>query len=57
VLAEEELHLAAMLARLSELDKAAAIRIDRFCTLENKRFRTLWDVIEDECGRERLAAE
>ena len=57
VLAEEELHLAAMLARLSELDEAAAIRIDRFCTLENKRFRALWDVIEDECGRERLAAE
>ena len=57
VLAEEELHLAAMLARLSELDEAVASRIDAFCTLEDKRFRALWDAIEDECGRERLAAE
>jgi len=57
VLAEEELHLAAMLARLSELDAAVATRIDRFCVLEDKRFRALWDVIEVECGHERLAAE
>jgi len=57
VLAEEELHLAAMLARLSELDEGVAIRVNRFCALEDRRFRALWDAIEDECGRERLAAE
>jgi hypothetical protein len=47
VLAEEELHLAAMLARLSALDEHVASRVERFCVLENARFHALWDAIEE----------
>jgi hypothetical protein len=57
VLAEEELHLDAMLARLSDMDKDCALRVKRFQALERDRFRVLWDAIEAECGGERLAAE
>ena len=57
VLAEEELHLDAMLARLTGLDKDCASRVKRFQALEQQRFRVLWDAIEAECSGERLAAE
>ncbi len=57
VLAEEELHLGAMLARLSDMDKDCAPRVKRFQSLELERFRVLWDAIEAECSGERLAAE
>jgi len=57
VLAEEELHLDAMLARLGEMDSHCTPRMSRFQVLELHRFRVLWDAIEAECGGERLAAE
>jgi hypothetical protein len=57
VLAEEELHLDAMLARLSGMDSDCFARVKRFQALEHERFRVLWDAIESECGGERLAAE
>lgn len=57
VLAEEELHLGAMLARLSDMDKDCAARVKRFQALELGRFRVLWSAIESECSGERLAAE
>jgi len=57
VLAEEELHLDAMLARLADMDRDCAARVKRFQALELERFRVLWDAIEAECSGERLAAE
>jgi hypothetical protein len=57
VLAEEELHLGAMLARLTGMDKDCASRVKSFQALEHERFRVLWDAIEAECRGERLAAE
>ena len=57
VLAEEELHLDAMLARLADMDPHCTTRTARFQTLEQHRFRVLWDAIEAECGSVRLAAE
>jgi hypothetical protein len=57
VLAEEELHLDAMLARLAGMDKDCTSRIKRLQALELERFRVLWDAIEAECSGERLAAE
>jgi hypothetical protein len=57
VLAEEELHLGVMLARLSGMDKDFAARVKHFQALERERFRVLWDAIESECNSERLAAE
>ena len=57
VLAEEELHLDAMLARLSGMDQHSTSRIQRFQALEHERFRVLWDAIEAACSGERLAAE
>jgi hypothetical protein len=57
VLAEEELHLGAMRARLSEMDPDCAARVTRFQALEQQRFRVLWDAIEAECNGVRLAAE
>jgi hypothetical protein len=57
VVAEEELHLGAMLARLSDMDKDCAPRVKRFQSLERERFRVLWNAIESECSAERLAAE
>ncbi len=57
VLAEEELHLGAMLARLSDMDKHCAPRLKRFRSLEQQRFSVLWHAIEAECSGERLAAE
>jgi hypothetical protein len=57
VLAEEELHLNAMLAHLTELDPDCASRVTRFRTLEQQRFSILWEAVEAECGRVLLAAE
>ena len=57
VLAEEELHLSAMLARLTDMDPACASRVMRFRALERQRFGALWDAVEAECNRVRLAAE
>ena len=57
VLAEEELHLNAMLAHLTELDTDCASRVTRFRALEQQRFSMLWDAVEAECGRVLLAAE
>jgi len=57
VLAEEELHLAAMLARLRTMDRDAGDRVTLFCGFEAVRFRALWSAIEGECVRAPLAAE
>jgi hypothetical protein len=57
VLAEEELHLAAMLARLTDMDPDCTTHVAQFQALEQQRFRVLWDAIESECNGVRLAAE
>ena len=57
VLAEEELHLAAMLASLTEIDPDCTAHVRQFQALEQQRFRALWDAIESECSGVRLAAE
>jgi hypothetical protein len=57
VLAEEELHLAAMLARLGEMDRECTVRVTRFEELEQQRFRVLWDAIQAESSSDSLAAE
>jgi hypothetical protein len=57
VLAEEELHLDAMLARLHALDDDADRHIAEFRALEDKQFRILWRAIEGHCGPLRDAAE
>src|SRR5437763_819643 len=57
VLAEEELHLDSMLARLHEMDRDASRRVEEFISLEDERFRALWRAIESDAGAERLAAE
>jgi hypothetical protein len=57
VLAEEELHLAAMLASLSDMDREARERITLFSGFEAIRFRKLWSGIDQDCARPRLAAE
>jgi hypothetical protein len=57
VLAEEELHLAAMLAHLTGQDADCAPRLAHFQALEQQRFRVLWDAVEAECSGTLLAAE
>jgi hypothetical protein len=57
VLAEEELHLAAMLARITDMDPDCTAHVTQFQALEQQRFRVLWDAIESECSGVRLAAE
>jgi hypothetical protein len=57
LLAEEELHLDAMLARLADMDPKCTVRVAQFRTLEQQRFLALWSAIEDECSAVRLAAE
>jgi hypothetical protein len=57
VLAEEELHLDAMLARLADMDAKCTARVAQFQALEQQRFRILWGAVEDECSSVRLAAE
>ena len=57
ILAEEELHLSAMLARLTHRDSNVATRIALFSRFEEIRFRRLWPGIEEETQNHRLAAE
>jgi rubrerythrin len=57
VLAEEELHLDAMRARLHEMDPDAPRHIQEFASLEDVQFRGLWRAIEGDARTERLAAE
>jgi hypothetical protein len=57
ILAEEELHLSEMLARLKHRDTNAAARIALFSEFEEVRFRCLWSRIEEEALNPRLAAE
>lgn len=57
ILAEEELHLSAMLARLKHMDSNIAARIALFSRFEEVRFRRLWSRIEEETQNHRLAAE
>jgi hypothetical protein len=57
VLAEEELHLDAMLARLAEMDAKFTGRVAQFQALEQRRFRILWNAVEQECNSFRIAAE
>jgi rubrerythrin len=57
VLAEEELHLDAMLARLRETDPEASRHMQEFASLEDAQFRALWRAVESDGKAERLAAE
>jgi hypothetical protein len=57
VLAEEELHLSAMLARLTDMDPDCTSRVTRFRALERQRFGALWGAVEAECNGIRLAGE
>lgn len=57
VLAEEELHLDAMLARLADMDAQCMTRVAQFQALEQQRFPILWDAVEEKCSGVRLAAE
>jgi hypothetical protein len=57
VLAEEELHLNAMMGHLTAMDTGSASRVARFKALEHQRFAVLWNAIEAECGSALLAAE
>ena len=57
ILAEEELHFSAMLARLKHVDSNAATRIALFSGFEEARFRCLWSRVEEETLNPRLAAE
>ena len=57
ILAEEELHLSAMLAHLKLVDSNVATRIALFSRFEEARFRRLWSRIEEETLNHRLAAE
>ncbi|HYM18757.1 MAG TPA: hypothetical protein VEU06_09355 [Micropepsaceae bacterium] len=57
VLAEENLHLDAMLARLGEMDPDVLRRLEEFGSFEDARFRSLWRAVDEDAGAERLAAE
>jgi hypothetical protein len=57
ILAEEELHLAAMLAGLKHRDSNVAARIALFSQFELVRFHCLWSRIEAEALNHRVAAE
>ncbi len=57
ILAEEELHLSAMLEHLKHMDSDVAARIALFSRFEEVRFRRLWSGIEEETQNHRLAAE
>jgi len=57
VLAEEELHLSAMVARLTDMDARVAARIALFSQVEEARFRCLWSQVQQESVNHRLAAE
>jgi hypothetical protein len=57
ILAEEELHLSAMLERLKHMDSIGVARIALFSRFEEVRFRRLWSGIKEETQNHRLAAE
>jgi hypothetical protein len=57
VLAEENLHLDAMLTRIEQKDRQASDRIPRFCAFEHAAFGRLWTAIERDCADIRAAAE
>jgi hypothetical protein len=57
ILAEEQLHLDEMCARLQAIDPETDARIARFCAFEEIRFRSLWSAVESEWKGQRLAAE
>jgi hypothetical protein len=57
ILAEEELHLSAMLARLKHMDSNIVARVALFSGFEEVRFRYLWSRIEEDTLNHRLAAE
>jgi hypothetical protein len=57
ILAEEQLHLDEMLARLQATDPETDTRIARFCAFEEVRFKSLWSAVESERASQRLAAE
>jgi hypothetical protein len=57
VLAEENLHLDAMLTRIEQQDRQASDRIPRFCAFEHAAFGRLWIAIERDCADIRTAAE
>ena len=51
VLAEEKLHLDAMLNEVEGQDVQARNRIPEFCALEHLAFERLWSAIEQDCAR------
>jgi hypothetical protein len=60
VLAEEKLHLHAMLNQIEADDAQAWKRIPEFCALEHLAFERLWNAIEQDCagsGQHARAAE
>ena len=57
ILAEEEMHLSSMLARLKHMDSNVMPRIALFSGFEEVRFRCLWSRIEEETLNHRLAAQ
>ena len=57
ILAEEEMHLSAMLTHLSQRDSNVGTRIALFTQFEEARFRCLWSRVEEETQNPRLAAE
>jgi len=46
LLAEEEIHLERMQARVDGLDTQSDANLERFCAFEDRRFRVLWHSIE-----------
>ena len=56
VLAEENLHLDAMLTQIERLDTQALDRIPRFCGFEHVAFERLWNAIERARANVRAAA-
>ncbi len=57
VLAEEGLHLGAMLEQIEALDSHAERHIAAFCALEHEEFQRLWNAIERHRGAFLAAAE
>ena len=50
VLAEEEMHLDEMRARLRGMDSAFKRRVAEFARFENAQFRSLWSAVEQDCA-------
>jgi hypothetical protein len=56
VLAEEKLHLDAMLNQIERQDSQARARIAQFCAIEHAGFERLWNAIGQDCAHIRAAA-